>query len=294
MAYNWGLHRMTKLRAAVVPYILPVLIRAAKEGHPITYTELAEELKDAFGIPPLARKTWYGWPVGYVGKRVRGWDKAIPPINVIVIGATSGQPGIGADDVASYYTIRGQDIAKRRKDYMKAAADAVFDYGRKWDEVAKHFKVDVLPTRASSVDGSEPIALPKIPAKFGPESPNHKALKAWAAAHPDQFKRFGIFRRGKTEEQLSSGDRLDAYFFNGIDRLAVEVKASNANDDELKRGVYQCVKYRAVLRAENLARRLAPAAAAVLVSTRKPSKDVKALSKLLDVDFIQVPLSAEQ
>lgn len=85
----------------------------------------------------------------------------------------------------------------------------------------------------------------------------------------------------------------DAYFDNGQQYLAVEVKASHASDAELMRGVYQCVKYKAVLRAERIAMRRAPLGEAVLVSTRRPNKETRALLKRLHLDFVLAPPEAE-
>ncbi len=127
-----------------------------------------------------------------------------------------------------------------------------------------------------------------------PESDEHKALKAWVASHPEEFVDFGYFPMGSNEKLLSSGDRLDAHFDNGRHRLAVEVKTSKCSEDELQRGVYQAVKYRAVLRAEQKAIRHVPNGEAVLVSTRAPNAETRALIKRLQVRFQQVPLEAEQ
>jgi len=74
----------------------------------------------------------------------------------------------------------------------------------------------------------------------------------------------------------------------------VEVKTSKCSEDELQRGVYQAVKYRAVLRAEQKAIRHVPNGEAVLVSTRAPNAETRALIKRLQVRFQQVPLEAEQ
>ncbi len=290
---------LTSLRGMVLPYVLPVLIRRAKEGRPITYSELAEEIEREYGVVTgIGRMTWWGWPVGIVGTMVRDWgaeqDLVIPPINVIVIRKATKEPGTGADHVAAYFRVDGIDMKKNRTAYMKAAAEAVYSYGtNNWDRVAAAAGADILPLRHGKVDDAEPIPLPRIPSKYGPESDEHKALKKWAALHPAAFHRYGKFSTGENEKVLSSGDRLDAYFSNGKDRLAVEVKASNANDDELMRGVYQCVKYRAVMRAENEARRLAPTVSAVLMSTRRPGRAVRTLMKRLHVDFIDAPIEAE-
>lgn len=300
MAFDYGNTRdLTPMRSMVLPYILPILIRRAKEGRLITYSELAEEIEREYGVVPgIGRMTWWGWPVGIVGSMVRDWGLGqglvIPPINVIVISKATKEPGTGADHVAAYYKVDGINIKKNRTAYMKAAAEAVYNFGKtNWDKVAVAAGADILPLRHGKVDDSDPIPLPKIPSKFGAESNEHKALKKWATLHPAVFREYGKFSTGEDEKLLSSGDRLDAYFFNGKDRLAVEVKASNADDHELMRGVYQCVKYLAVMRAENEALRLAPTASAVLVSTRRPSRAVRTLMKRLHVNFIEAPLKAE-
>jgi hypothetical protein len=51
------------------------------------------------------------------------------------------------------------------------------------------------------------------------------------------------------EVPLLSGDRIDCSFDSG-DRIAVvEVKSWISNEDDLIRGIFQCIKYRAVMEA---------------------------------------------
>ena len=47
-----------------------------------------------------------------------------------------------------------------------------------------------------------------------------------------------------------SGDKVDVMFIAHDKFRAVEVKSLKSNDDDLKRGIYQCVKYREVKSAE--------------------------------------------
>ena len=54
------------------------------------------------------------------------------------------------------------------------------------------------------------------------------------------------------------------------------------------------MKYRAILRAEQKAIRHVPNGEAVLVCTRAPSAETRALIKRLQVRFQQVPVEAEQ
>lgn len=301
MAYDWSRQELARSpwRSEVVPRIPSILIQRAKIGRPITYAELAAELERLHGLESKARKTLYGPAVGAVGFAIRElgeqWGEKIPPLNLIVIQADTKLPGHGADEVAHYYfDDGGAGMAANRRTYIEAAMQAVFDYGQKWDRVAQALGVDVLEPEQANPDDGQSIDLPVIPTAYRPESAAHKALKAWVAANPEWFEDYGQFCVGVNEHRLSSGDSLDAYFTNGRESLAVEVKARNASDAELMRGIYQAIKYRAVLRAERRALRKPALCDAVLVSTRPLSKEGRALAKRLHVDFLRVPGEAER
>jgi len=54
----------------------------------------------------------------------------------------------------------------------------------------------------------------------------------------------------KTEYDLLSGDRLDVYFeCKKKKHVAVEVKPSTSPEGDVLRGIFQCVKYQAVMNA---------------------------------------------
>lgn len=279
MAYDWNQQELARSpwRSQVVPHIPAILIQRAKAGRVITYKELAEELEQHHGLESKARKTLYGPAVGAVGFALQAlgkrWKEKIPPLNLIVVQASTGLPGKGADEVAHYYfDDGGAGMARNRKAYIDAAMQAVFDYGAKWDRVAQALGAEILEPETENPNDGEPIELPRLAGAYRPESKEHKALKAWVSGRPDLFEDYGDFRKGATEHPLSSGDSLDVYFSNRREGLAVEVKASHASDAELMRGIYQCIKYRAVLRAERIALRKPALCDAVLVSTRPLSK----------------------
>lgn len=101
MAFDWTQLPLanTPWRIQVVANILPILIRRAKEGRPISYGELAEQLEAEFNHEPKARKTIYGPAVGAVGLAIEGlgrlpeWrGERIPPINTIVVSKSTGYP----------------------------------------------------------------------------------------------------------------------------------------------------------------------------------------------------------
>ena len=89
---------------------------------------------------------------------------------------------------------------------------------------------------------------------------------------------------GKTEAPLYSGDRVDVLFADGRRRIAVEVKASGAPPSELVRGVFQCVKYAAVLDAEAIAEQTDIDCRAILVLGGSLPADLLALRAALGVD----------
>lgn len=119
-------------------------------------------------------------------------------------------------------------------------------------------------------------------------------MTRWVASHPEELADFGRYPVGTNEKLRSSGDRPDVHFDNGKQRLALEVKTSRCSEDELQRGVYQAVKYRAILPAEQKATRQVPNGESVLVCTRAPNAQTRALIKRLQVRFQQVPLEAEE
>lgn len=305
MAFDWTQLPLanTPWRIQVVADILPILIRRAKEGRPIFYGELAEQLESEFGHEPKARATVYGPAIGAVGQAIQQlghlpeWrGERIPPINTIVVSKSTGYASTGAGEIASYwFEDKGAGMDANREAYLDEAMNAVFHYG-KWDQIAAALGVARLKPASGELDADqgEVLPLPEVQAGGARESPEHQALKRWVRRHPKELADFGTFKAGTNEAVLSSGDRLDVLFDNGKQRLAVEVKASKCSENELMRGVYQCVKYRAILRAEQLATRQVPNGEAVLVCPRAPKKATKALIKRLNVNFLRVPVEVER
>ena len=49
------------------------------------------------------------------------------------------------------------------------------------------------------------------------------------------------------EKTLPSGDAIDVFFENSQHWVGVEVKSKISNEFDILRGLYQCVKYQAVM-----------------------------------------------
>lgn len=293
----------TEWTSHIARLALPILLWVAKKGRTITYKQLAEELQAKHGEVIKRRMTLYGKPAGKIGytliKLAEEWQEDVPPVNAIVVNAQTELPGEGANYFIKRFLNRNarRRLTDANRDALaEEVLDSVRDYTG-WDSVAKHFGIRKLPpvsVLVTSKQDDEPIDLPPIPKQRGgyAESDQHIAIKRWAARNPRFFSVYGRFKAGQNEYELRSGDSLDAYFENGDTCLAVEVKASNAPDGELFRGIFQCVKYRATLRAMQFADGEPPNAQAVLVTTRPLPHEAVRLAKRLRVKAFQVPKEA--
>lgn len=78
---------------------------------------------------------------------------------------------------------------------------------------------------------------------------NIRNLKKYISEHPEVlgYKNVELV---ETEHILLSGDRLDVYIeLSDGTHVAVEVKPKDAPDNDISRGIFQCIKYAAVMEA---------------------------------------------
>ena len=82
-----------------------------------------------------------------------------------------------------------------------------------------------------------------------------------------------------------SGDKVDVYFEKAA--VAVEVKTANAQSQEIRRGIFQCIKYRAVLQAEQqVYGPVSPTVDCLLALDGALSKELQDIAKLLNVRVV--------
>lgn len=127
------------------------------------------------------------------------------------------------------------------------------------------------------------------PHGFSPvgESAEHRALRVWVCDNPAFVTGDRRVPTGETETRLASADRVDATFSLGSRYWAVEVKSTRSDDADHYRGLYQCVKYRAVVEAmEDIA---AVSVEAVLVTENPLTAEHAALAERLDVRHLLAP-----
>ncbi len=231
-----------KLYQARARKALPILVRQAKAWHPIVYGQLAHEL----GMPNPRNLNYV---LGAIGNSLlelgRIWNSRVPAIQALVINKQTELPGEGLSwfvpDAAEFL----RAPLSQRRQIVDAMLGEIYLYKR-WDAVLKHFGMKPLPAPAETLPPVETVA------GFGRggEGEAHRRLKERIASDPTLVGLEPSFATRDTEVPLYSGDRLDVQFKYRRRRVAIEVKPASAPLGDLIRGIFQCVKYLAVMEAE--------------------------------------------
>jgi len=269
-----------------------LLVWCAKNGKKITYGQLDAEFQRR-GWGHHVNIVLSGHPAGAIGdvllKTEQETGEKIPPLNAVVVNAKSG-----AGRRCDYYLTaclderRGKKLAERRQSMAEETIDEMWRF-QNWDKLFDSYGFKPvnggIPSHRSNID-------PRAPGRGGwsnePESKEHQALKRWVAKSPKLLNSSIPFQTGETDWLFASADRVDVLFAHDRGCVAVEVKPINANDADLERGVYQCVKYQALLRAELKTERKVPNGLAVLVTERQLPQTLANLANLLGIRVITV------
>lgn len=242
----------------------------------------------------MANERNLNYVLGYIGDALellsKDWKEKIPPIVCLVINKRDRLPGEGI----GWFVTKKEDFRKlprkEQRRLVELELQKVFTY-RKWLSVLAAFglapaTVDyslVLSKARSSGATGESRA-----ASFGGggESPGHRKLKDFVASHPGTVGLPTTLSPGETEKPLQSGDMLDVFFRHGHDWIAVEVKSALSNEDDIVRGMFQCVKYRAVLEAQQAVDGLPQSARAILVLEAKLPEKFQAMKNILGIELV--------
>ena len=90
-----------------------------------------------------------------------------------------------------------------------------------------------------------------------------------------------------TEVVLDSADRVDVVYYGPDSTVAIEVKSSDSDDTDLRRGIFQCIKYRAVMEAMDI--RQDAQVDTVLVTQRSLPSDLRPLLRLHGIGHFKAP-----
>ncbi len=255
---------------------LPLLVRQATAGKSIFYSDLAEEL----GMPNPRNLNYVLGSVGQAMLQLsKKWKEKIPPIQCLVVNKATGIPGEGI----GWFLISKEDFSKlplrRRREIVQAELQHIYAYPH-WACVLEDLELEPAEVNFA-------VELVKASGNLGGgESPEHKRLKDYVAKNPKIVGLPASSTIGTTEFRLPSGDSLDVSFNLAKQWFAVEVKSRLSAEPDIVRGIFQCVKYQAILDAVLLSQsRTCDARAILVLESNLPSK-LKALSNLLGVEVV--------
>jgi hypothetical protein len=261
---------------------LPILVRQALSRKPIFYEALAAEL----GMPNPRNLNYVLGSIGTTLNELASdpeWGE-IPHIQSLVINQQRRLPGEGFEGF----------LAQRMKEYQKLSLAEKRAYlDAYWHEVyAYPYWRDVLEAcnLAPAINDAVSIVAKAKTGKSGGggEGEDHRRLKEYVAANPSVVSLPSNLSLGTTEAPLPSGDKIDV-LFDGQKRLvAVEVKSKISNEVDLARGLFQCVKYRAVMEAERGFKGARYSIEAMLVVGKPFPESLCALQNSLGVQVIEV------
>lgn len=257
----------------LVRQIIPILVGWAKHGKTDkTYGDLIHALG-------YSRYSGIGEQLGNVEKvlvKLREvTDEDIPTLNALV--QKNGIPSAGFKFVRSFYN----SLTLPEKKSLVAGLNARAVNYTKWNWVLD--QLGLQPTKIFTEKELEQLGTHY----GGGEGEEHKALKKYICQHPECLNYKDVVF-AETEHPLPSGDSLDVYFeLSDGKHVAIEVKPSIAPYQDICRGVFQCVKYNAVMDALRKIECKGYEIEVLLVTAGKFSSQNKVLAEELDVKYVE-------
>lgn len=279
------------------------LIATALDKTKMTYGDVKRRLEDEEGFSTIFA-TRIGLVAGELMNLIHSVDPKAPLINVLVVNQQDELPSKGAGSfMATRFKNPRLSIknykqlypAKWRTYFDRAAAEVYAYSPEAWAELYEAVFEEKLPQEAIKAErekrqeGNEDdfgTGAGKYGA--GGEGVHHRALRLWVTNNPDKVGRGYPRARTETEYNLDSGDRVDSVFHLADRTIALEVKSRISNFVDLKRGVFQCIKYRAVMTAMDV-RTEVPVEAVLVTETKLPG-EILALLRQHGIRHFQAPL----
>lgn len=262
----------TKRSQELVGQIIPILVGWAKYGLTNkTYGDLIHALG-------YTRYSGIGDQLGNVETVMRELRKMtgedVPTLNALV--KKNGIPSDGF--VFVYPNYNGLTLSEKLV-FVAGINEKALNY-QKWDWV-----LDQLGLQPSKIITEQELEAISVHGGGG-EGKEHKAIKEFVYNNPESLGINGVIRK-ETEYPLPSGDRIDVYFETSDCRYAIEVKPSTSPDDDITRGIFQCVKYKAVMEAIRKIGYDKYAVKTLLVTASGLSERNKKLAEALNVPYTE-------
>ncbi len=206
-------------------------------------------------------------------------DKKIPIINFLVINKSEEVPGSGVNEFMEYSDFQSLNKSQKRKVVDKILTD-IYLY-KDWYWVLSELNLKPLET-----DFDQKLKEPRPNYDSGGESQQHKDFKNYIAVNPELF---GLSSKliGITEYELPSMDLIDVIFKNKDEIIGIEVKSYISNSADIQRGLFQCIKYKALLEAEQVVNDHLPNSRVILALENKLPDNLIAVKNQLGIEVYE-------
>lgn len=173
------------------------------------------------------------------------WGIKIPPLQCLVINKNLELPGEGIDYFLADKIDFKNKTNQQRRILIQLLLDDVFSFDR-WDQVLSNYG---LPEDKSNYFVRNKGIIYSHSYGKGGESNEHKVLKDYVLKNPSIV---GIKSKVDSviEYPLPTQDTIDVVFKGKDEIIGVEVKSIISDDNDIIRGMFQCIKYQALLEAE--------------------------------------------
>lgn len=214
---------------------LPYLVHAAQQRATLTYKELAAKIGRHHRSMPHV--------LGYIRDEVCT-PRNLPLINAIVVNTTTRLPGESflAEGTAGL-------SAEAYRATFEAVRDQVFACTA-WNSLLDELGLTPIQKSIEEINQEGHLYTTLLKQqRIAREGPRHQQLKHYVACHPEAV---GLVRglQGEEEYGFISGDVCDVVLnLSEQGMVVIEIKDGQQRG-ELVKGIYQAIKYRALMIAE--------------------------------------------
>lgn len=216
----------------------------------VTYEDLAAQI-GRLNKYDVGHAHGMGGVLGKMGHLLKGlegeWGERIPQIQSLVVKKTGKGKDLPDDGIKEFWPDYPKMSRAEKENRTKIEHQRVVDFGSRWNDVLAKLGI----SKVTAHNAPKPVAK-----SFGAggESEKHKELKNNVREHPDIIGATSSWQ-SFVEYPLPSLDEIDVLFKSTEACIAVEVKSavSDVCPSDYERGLYQTVKYGALLKAMALA-----------------------------------------
>lgn len=253
---------------------LPYLVRQAKAGQTIYYSDLAQEINI-----PNPRNLNY--PLGAIGKALIELGKKnnieIPPIQCLVINKQNDLPGEGIGWFIDSNDFKELNKSQKQK-IINLQLAKIYSFQR-WDWVLEQLHIAPIKINIEQ-------ELKEAKNGKGGESEHHRRFKEFIANNPQAIGLSPTLSAGKIEYVFPSADTIDVLFIDNTLKIGIEVKSSISNTSDILRGLFQCVKYKSLIEAEQIVCDESPNSRVILALQGKFPNELSLVKSILGIEVI--------